>query len=429
MPSVKKREQGTGRLTCAAVLVLAGCAERGHVGGVAMAARTSGSGAPRAVTPAACSGAPFFAWLDADQLAIQCDDRTVVVNGNGKELERMDLVGRLPPIAASFGPEDSREILDSIDTTCAEAERRSAIVRADERRRVRLRFGNVALQVFEVPDKVVAESRMTGVLSALRVAPGGRRAATRCTWGDHTEVCLFDLETGDRIPIVSRAVAQRAAPRKVVRSEDGSRVVATFDDGLARTWDLNRGTSEVVKRGLNDGALPVEHNLPFPRCNYVHHVASFDPVVSEQGERVFVASAATDDLWGTWDLVTDLDATAPGPRVNPDDVAHWNVGRPTDGENLAPGFTRTARWTLAGTRSRDLALMAPDGALLATLVALPHSDAGYVVTPDGRFDVWGGIEATDVPLTCQEGGREVGFGRCAGRHTPGLLAEVVRGAR
>lgn len=406
-----------------------GCAERGRVRTSSAAGSSAGSTLSRAVLPAECATAPVFGWLGADQLVIQCDDRAVIVNGDGKEMERLDLVGRPLPVALSNMPKEVERVLDSIDTSCAEAERRSAIVRVDERRSVRLRFANVALQVFELPNKVVAESRMTGVLSALQVAPGGQRAATRCTWGDHTEVCLFDLETGNRIPIVSSAVTQRAAPRKVVRSEDGSRVVATFDDGLARTWNLTRGTSEVVKRGLNDGALPVEHNLPFVRCNYVHHVASFDPVVSERGDQVFVARATTDDLWGTWDLVTDVDAAAPRSPVNPDDVAHWNVGHPTDGEDLAPGFTRTARWALTGTRSRDLRLTAPDGALLATLVALPHSDAGYVVTPDGRFDVWGALEAKDVPLTCEEGGREVGFGRCGGRHTPGLLAEVVRGAR
>ncbi|MBI4955121.1 MAG: hypothetical protein HY908_24070 [Myxococcales bacterium] len=52
-------------------------------------------------------------------------------------------------------------------------------------------------------------------------------------------------------------------------------------------------------------------------------------------------------------------------------------------------------------------------------------DAGYVFTPDGRFDVVGGQPELARPfIGCELDGVPVTSDHCDGLRTPGLLAEV-----
>ena len=69
---------------------------------------------------------------------------------------------------------------------------------------------------------------------------------------------------------------------------------------------------------------------------------------------------------------------------------------------------------------------APGAPLLITLRAISGLDAGYVFTPDGRFDLVGGTPDLARPyIGCSRGGVPVPLHACEALRTPGLLAQIV----
>lgn len=95
-----------------------------------------------------------------------------------------------------------------------------------------------------------------------------------------------------------------------------------------------------------------------------------------------------------------------------------------------PLFVRLSwapRWFASATEDGSIELRrAPGEPLLITLRAIAGLDAGYVFTPDGRFDLVGGHpEIARQFIGCSKAGAPVPLHACEALHAPGLLAQVI----
>lgn len=65
--------------------------------------------------------------------------------------------------------------------------------------------------------------------------------------------------------------------------------------------------------------------------------------------------------------------------------------------------------------------------MAVTLRAISGRDAGYVLTPDGSYDLVGGDAQAAAPyLRCSNHGVASALADCGDRLVPGLLARVIR---
>lgn len=384
---------------------------------------------PRAVVPSTCKSPPIFAWSGSDRLVIQCDGRTIVVDADGHEIARTSAMGALIPVEAVF-LEESKGPSQLVDVCSSCVPSRFFPIGAG-RGVGACEFGGELAVVDLSKERLLTWFERTGDISLIRIAPGGAHAAARCSSEDHTEVCLFDVEAAMRIAVRSTWLEQSAAPRVLVRSQDASRVAVAYDDGRVRRLDLRTGRVEVVAT-FTDRPLTLRSrfgNGP-EHCEYKWQPTFPAIDISTSGNQVVVNEY---DPATAWDLDTNVRTheerkwgTPPQRRpsgVDPQDVERWNVGQRTGSDALADQYTGTANWTLRATSSRALELSS-HGRLLATIRVLPQTNAGYVVTPDGRWDTWGGGEVFQA-LGCEMGTEKVDFERCFPRFTPGLLRAVI----
>lgn len=115
--------------------------------------------------------------------------------------------------------------------------------------------------------------------------------------------------------------------------------------------------------------------------------------------------------------------------TNRNDLTTWNVGDADDRlRPIADLYAGTDRWFLSANQDGSLELRRTQGGpLLASLWPIAHSDSGYIVAPDGRYDTWGPIDPARL-LRCTEDGAEVPFDACLPRRTSGLMARVLEEA-
>jgi len=117
----------------------------------------------------------------------------------------------------------------------------------------------------------------------------------------------------------------------------------------------------------------------------------------------------------------------PSARISRHELAGWGVGRVNATDDLDYLFTWAARWFARGTADGSIEILSePGGWLVATLRPIAGLDAGYVLTPDGRYDVVGGDAASAKEyLRCSTHGVVSPISDCERRYEPGLLAHVI----
>lgn len=363
----------------------------------------------RAVVAESCIETPTIEWRESGQLLIECGSQRFAVDENGREID-LSFVAAGAIVPSALEPESTGGVGEPWPT-CWALERQKFIDRRQHRDVVLDGSGHCLAQE-DRKTRVTREVGLSGALSSVQLNPALTRAAAICDRGGHPEVCLFDLDNWTRIPLLTHRLRQTAGVRRLVRNKAGSRVIAIFDDGVARSWDLARGTATFR------AAEPApRYSACAVGCgNQVRAIERF--VFTPEGDRVIFAP---EKMWRSFDR---HDAPAKGP----DDLERWNVDVAEASATpppIADLVTGTNRWFLSATEEGSLELRhARGGPLLASIWPVPHSDSGYIVSPDGHFDTWGTLDVTPL-LRCVKDGVDVSFDGCATNRVPGLLARLL----
>lgn len=374
----------------ALVLLLSGCGTPRIVQSTPVRIDPHTTVRARVEVPLTCPDTPTFKWLSSTELRIACDGRTVHVDAEGREVPAVGgaaMVGA--PTASTPAPTDSASPAATADTVLREY--RLTTWSLDARR------ASIVFRQANQPDRYVG---MSGELSAVQLSPDGARAAAACGPDGHREVCLFDLDRMVRLPLQTSALRQTAVVRRLIRNSQGTRVVATFSDGAVRAWDMLRGSAAT-------------------RRNSFREQESCAMTFSPEGGQLVLARR--------WWAKPETEPASTG--TNRDDLTTWNVGHADDRAlPIADLYAGTDRWFLSANQDGSLELRRTRGGpLLASLWPIAHSDSGYVIAPDGRYDTWGPIDPARI-LRCTEDGADVPFDACLPRRTPGLVARVLEEA-
>ncbi len=125
------------------------------------------------------------------------------------------------------------------------------------------------------------------------------------------------------------------------------------------------------------------------------------------------------------------DVSAPDP-FSPERMARAELGRWAEGTAVESTdsrflFTWAPKWFAQVLPNGTIEIgAAPGKPAMISLRTVDHRDAGYVFTPDGRYDLLG-REAEQAArfLVCTDHGERVAFEQCKSRREPGLLAHVI----